>query len=106
MVRGYEPPPPLPFAKPCCRLLYAVLSLLLYITMKIAVALLSGAVVFRTILGWDLYPSSVVLIALTGNGGGGLHTKPAFARSCGPCTRVCACGWVGLLISAKNVRTS
>eukprot|EP00667_Euglena_gracilis_P008558 EG_transcript_8668 len=49
-----------------CRLLYAVLSLLLYITMKIAVALLSGAVVFRTILGWDLYPSSVVLIALTG----------------------------------------
>ena len=52
---------------PRCRTLYALISLLMYVTMKIAVALRSGAVVFQAILGLDMYASSAVLICMTGD---------------------------------------
>ncbi|CAG0890623.1 unnamed protein product [Cyprideis torosa] len=47
------------------RIYLAVLSLLLYIFIKISVNLYSGALFIKTSLGWDLYVSVILLLTVT-----------------------------------------
>ncbi|XP_078527549.1 sodium/glucose cotransporter 4-like [Lissotriton helveticus] len=48
------------------RIYISIMSLMLYIFTKISVDLFSGALFIQVALGWDLYLSTVVLLAVTG----------------------------------------
>lgn len=51
---------------PGCRLYLSVVSLIAYVFTKISVAVYAGALVLRTVLGWDLYAGAVALLVSTG----------------------------------------
>ena len=49
-----------------CRNYLSAVSLLAYVFTKVSVAVYAGALVLRTILGWNIYVGAVVLLAATG----------------------------------------
>ncbi len=49
-----------------CRTYLAAVSVIAYIFTKIAVAIFAGAIVLRTVLGWDMLKSSLALVIATG----------------------------------------
>ncbi|MCE1247997.1 MAG: sodium:solute symporter [Firmicutes bacterium] len=49
-----------------CRNYLAAISLIAYIFTKVSVALYAGALVLKTILGWDMYTGAIVLVIATG----------------------------------------
>jgi len=49
-----------------CRTYLSVISLIAYVFTKISVAVYAGALVLRTILGWDIWTGAVVLLVSTG----------------------------------------
>ena len=51
---------------PACRTYLASVSLLAYVFTKISVAVYAGALVLKTILGWDIWLGAIVLIVATG----------------------------------------
>lgn len=51
---------------PACRTYLASVSLIAYVFTKISVAVYAGALVLKTILGWDIWLGAIVLIVATG----------------------------------------
>ena len=49
-----------------CRNYLSAVSLIAYIFTKVSVAVYAGALVLRTILGWNMYVGAIVLLAATG----------------------------------------
>ena len=49
-----------------CRNYLSAISLVAYVFTKVSVAVYAGALVLRTILGWNMYVGAVVLLAATG----------------------------------------
>lgn len=49
-----------------CRNYLSAISLIAYVFTKVSVAVYAGALVLRTILGWNMYVGAVVLLAATG----------------------------------------
>ena len=49
-----------------CRNYLSAVSLIAYVFTKVSVAVYAGALVLRTILGWNMYVGAVVLLAATG----------------------------------------
>ena len=49
-----------------CRNYLSAISLIAYIFTKVSVSVYAGALVLRTILGWNMYVGAVVLLAATG----------------------------------------
>ena len=49
-----------------CRNYLSAISLLAYVFTKVSVAVYAGALVLRTILGWNMYVGAIVLLAATG----------------------------------------
>ena len=49
-----------------CRNYLSAISLLAYVFTKVSVAVYAGALVLRTILGWNMYVGALVLLAATG----------------------------------------
>ncbi|NOT62319.1 MAG: sodium/solute symporter, partial [Acidobacteria bacterium] len=51
---------------PACRTYLATISLIAYVFTKIAVAIFAGAIVLKAVLGWNMWQSSLALVAATG----------------------------------------
>ena len=49
-----------------CRTYLATISIVAYIFTKISVAIFAGAIVLRTVLGWDMWQSALALVIATG----------------------------------------
>lgn len=49
-----------------CRTYLASISLVAYVFTKIAVAIFAGAIVLKTVLGWNMWQSSIALVIATG----------------------------------------
>lgn len=49
-----------------CRNYLSAISLIAYVFTKVSVAVYAGALVLRTILGWNMYVGAIVLLAATG----------------------------------------
>ena len=43
-----------------------IVSILAYVTTKISVTLFAGSLLLRSVLGWDVYTSSIILVVVTG----------------------------------------
>ncbi|KAL0479791.1 SLC5A, partial [Acrasis kona] len=49
-----------------CRMYLTVISLVMYVLTKISVALFAGSIVFKVLLGWNIWVSATVLVVATG----------------------------------------
>lgn len=49
-----------------CRTYLSAISLIAYIFTKVSVAVYAGALVLKTIMGWDMYTGAIILVVATG----------------------------------------